>query len=68
MIIVDATGNITAVLNNGPADTQPLGWMWTELGQISPPVGDAAGVRFADLTVRLSRPSAWMVSFTATLT
>lgn len=52
MIIVDATGNITALLNDGPADTQPLRWMWTELGQISPAVGEAAGVRFADVTVR----------------
>ncbi|KAL8673068.1 MAG: hypothetical protein Q9168_002491 [Polycauliona sp. 1 TL-2023] len=50
MIIVDATGNMTALLNNGPADTQPLGWMWTEIGQISPAVGDPAGVRFADMT------------------
>lgn len=52
MIIVDATGNMTALLNSGPADTPPLRWMWTELGQISPAVGDAAGVRFADVTVR----------------
>ncbi|KAL8883107.1 MAG: hypothetical protein Q9192_007452 [Flavoplaca navasiana] len=50
MIIVDATGNMTALLNNGPADVQPLRWMWTELGQISPAVGDAAGVRFSDVT------------------
>ena len=52
MIIVDATGNMTALLNNGPAGIQPLRWIWTELGQISPAVGDAAGVRFTDVTVR----------------
>ncbi|KAL8884038.1 MAG: hypothetical protein Q9215_007828, partial [Flavoplaca cf. flavocitrina] len=52
MIIVDASGNMTALLNNGPADIQPPRWIWTELGQISPAVGDAAGVRFTDVTVR----------------
>ncbi|KAL8732989.1 MAG: hypothetical protein Q9166_002387 [cf. Caloplaca sp. 2 TL-2023] len=52
MIIVDlTTGNITALLNNGAnADAKPLGWLWTEVGQISPSVGDAAGVNFADVT------------------
>ncbi|KAL8785024.1 MAG: hypothetical protein Q9213_003617 [Squamulea squamosa] len=52
MIIVDPdTGNMTALLNNGPnADAKPLNWLWTEVGQISPSVGGAAGVKFADVT------------------
>ncbi|KAL8774109.1 MAG: hypothetical protein Q9209_001217 [Squamulea sp. 1 TL-2023] len=52
MIIVDLdTGNMTALLNNGAnAVSKPLGWLWTEVGQISPSVGGAAGVKFADVT------------------
>lgn len=57
IIIVGVTGNMTALRNHGPADTQPLGSLCTELGQISPPVGDAAGIMFADVTEVMEAPT-----------
>lgn len=55
MIIVNDDGSIKAWLNSGENPKGlPRGWVWTEQGPISPAVGDADGVRFADVTVCLS--------------
>lgn len=52
MLIVDLnTGTISAWLNNGANMTAgPQGWDWTPVGQIMSSSGDAAGIRFADVT------------------
>ncbi|KAL8691479.1 MAG: hypothetical protein Q9218_003306 [Villophora microphyllina] len=51
MVIVNLDGSVDAWLNNGAdPDTSPHRWVWTEVGRISESVGDAAGVRFADVT------------------
>lgn len=50
------TGILSAWLNVGAnPNVKPSGWVWTPVGTISPAVGDAAGVRFADVTVSLLR-------------
>ena len=54
LVVLDQkTGAATAWLNNGAnPNAQPSGWVWSPVGQISQSVGDIAGVRFADVTVR----------------
>ncbi|KAL9002277.1 MAG: hypothetical protein Q9188_004789 [Gyalolechia gomerana] len=52
LVIVEMdTGILSAWLNVGAnLNVKPSGWVWTPVGTISPAVGDAAGVRFADVT------------------
>ncbi|KAL8924334.1 MAG: hypothetical protein Q9208_004115 [Pyrenodesmia sp. 3 TL-2023] len=52
ILIVDVnTRAISAWLNNGANMTAgPQGWNWTPVGQIWSSSGDAAGIRFADVT------------------
>ncbi|KAL9027456.1 MAG: hypothetical protein Q9196_004023 [Gyalolechia fulgens] len=52
LVIVEMnTGILSAWLNVGAnQNVKPSGWVWIPVGTISPAVGDAAGVRFADVT------------------
>ncbi|KAL8935277.1 MAG: hypothetical protein Q9211_004780, partial [Gyalolechia sp. 1 TL-2023] len=52
LVIVEMnTGILSAWLNVGAnQNVKPSGWVWIPVGTISPAVGDAAGVKFADVT------------------
>lgn len=54
LVILDLkTGSLSAWLNGGTRRNSST-WIWNPVGMISPSVGDAAGVRFADVLVSSS--------------